>query len=206
MTRLNYISQILFSCMFLVREGHRGDSWGNWRAQGKQQLFFSSYTMSLICWLTLMIWGKSSVPALPSPGSSYGFSDSWATYVCSVLWWRIPDSAKHPHHQIRGNRNRKGVSSSYGNPACSWMFQPTLIFSTLPLSFLNDCMPCGYQAPASDVETTDLQGPVTQLPWFHDCIWPLPYNKSIYLPIYQPSIYLSMYLYIHLSTHRHTQI
>lgn len=114
--------------MFPLRMGHGGILRGTGGHEGR-----SSHFLTHIQWLPSAdshCWHEATTRAAPSLSSLgfSGFSNSWATDVCSVSWWRTLVSEKHLHHQMRWNKNRKCVSSSSENPTCFWMFQTALIF------------------------------------------------------------------------------
>lgn len=74
------------SHMFLVREGPNRDSKGDLQSASQLLVFCGSHPLLLTCWLT---GGREVVTrpamALPSAGSSSGFSDPWARCVCLAL-------------------------------------------------------------------------------------------------------------------------
>lgn len=108
---LNYVSQDSLSCMFLVRMG--SDSYFVFHAH-------CSWSTNSSCWCEAAP-GSAGIP--PPPRSSFSFSDSWARFVCSLLWWRALPSVGYLCHQ--GQKQQEEVTASWQvafKPLCNLDF------------------------------------------------------------------------------------
>lgn len=93
--------------------------------------------------------------ALPFPGFFFLFSNSWAKYVCLVLWGTL-HFAGHPHHQGQRQQELTMISvCPWGVSALTCEFSLPLISPTLHPPSLSNWLPCGLQA-SEDAEAIGL--------------------------------------------------
>lgn len=71
--------------------------WLGWETAGPRGSSSPFVFHAHFSWSTNSPFWEEAVAGLipPSPGSSFSFSDSWARFECSYLWWRALASARY---------------------------------------------------------------------------------------------------------------